>query len=101
MKKRETGSSQTLHFKVPGLQLQSGNRQSLWQIMSGNYEEDKACKLVTSGTETKAPAPPEDLQQWNRFTVLKAVEEVGVLSNGPSGLTGPNHARPPGGSSKW
>lgn len=48
---------------------------------------------MTSATEREAPAPPEGLQQWNRFAVLKAEKEVGVLSNELSGQSSSKHAR--------
>jgi len=50
-------------------------------------EEGTGCKLVTSDTRRKAPAPPEGLHLWDRFTALKAEEELGVFSSVASGLT--------------
>lgn len=37
---------------------------------------------MTSDTRRKVPAPPNDLQLHNRFTVFIADEKLGVLSNG-------------------
>lgn len=40
--------------------------------------------MVTSHTRKKAPAPPNDLQLHNTFSVFIADEKLRVLSNGVS-----------------
>ena len=44
--------------------------------VSKNFEEGEGWKLVTSGTNRKAPAPPNGLKLQNRCTALKAEEDL-------------------------
>lgn len=50
------------------------------RMASGNSKEGEGWKKVPTGTKRKAPVIPEHLQLLNRFTTLKAEEELDLLS---------------------
>ncbi|XP_076217536.1 uncharacterized protein LOC143172166 [Aptenodytes patagonicus] len=59
------------------------------KTVSATCGEGEEWKPVTSGTKRKAPASPEDLQLWNRFTTLKVEEAPNVPSGKASGPPDP------------
>lgn len=70
-----------LQLEEPKFQLyqrRSALWVSDWEVETHNC---KSWKLVTSGTRRKAPAPPEDLQLWNTFSMLRKDEGLRALSN--------------------
>ena len=71
----------------------SATEPVLRRMASGNSEESKGWKQVPPGTKRKATATPELLKLLNRFTAVKAEEELGVLSSRVSGPTDPEPQR--------
>lgn len=59
----------------------SSAAESIPRMASGNSKEGEGWKQVPTGTKRKAPVTPEHLQLLNRFTTLKAEEDLDLLSS--------------------
>ena len=58
------------------MEMQAVSTLSIW--VSATSGAGKGWNLMTAGTKSKAPAPPNSLQLQNRFTILEVEEESHV-----------------------